>query len=159
MAMSEHPISPTDYAAQAIVRLINSSPRTPSRTQIANVLLKCGWHDASDESAELATEVRAAMARADAATAACGNLHAGPAFDKAEALAIKRSDELRALVARLPSPPRTFGDIALMAEIACHYADRDANGRMEDLDDDDGFHASAARLIEAILQFAEARHA
>jgi len=157
--MIEQIVLTADQAADEIVRLINSSPWTPSKTQIADVLLKCGWHDASDENGELATEIRAAIARKDAAIAACGNLHAGPALDKAEVLASKCCDELRALVGRLPSPPRGFADIAVMAEIAFHYANHDVNGRLEELDDDDWFHASAARLIEAVLQLAEARHA
>ena len=113
----------------------------------------------SHENAELATEIRAAMARKTAAETACGKLHAGPEFDRAGALAHKRCDELRALVARLPNPPRTFGDLALMAEIAFHHAVRDANGRMHALDDDDMFNLSAARLIEAVLQLGEVRHA
>ena len=145
-------------AADAIVHLINSSPRTPSKTQIADVLLNCGWCDATAQNGELAAEIRLAMAREDAAIAACGNL-LGPAFDRAAALASKRSDELRTLVARLPSPPRTLRDIALLAEIAFHHADRDRSGRMLELVSDDGFRASAARLIQAVLQFVEARHA
>ena len=59
----------------------------------------------------------------------------------------------------MPNPPRTFADIALMAEIAFHYADHEVNGCMEELDDDDKFISSSARLIEAVLHFAEARHA
>jgi hypothetical protein len=46
-----------------------------------------------------------------------------------------------------------------MAEIAFHYADHEVNGCMEELDDDDKFISSSARLIEAVLHFAEARHA
>jgi hypothetical protein len=102
----------------------------------------------------LAAEIRAAMAREDAAIAAYGKLLPGPECDRAEAIVEKCDRELRALIAQLPSPPRAFGDLALMAEIAFHYADHDVNGRMEELDDDDVFHASAARLIEAVLQFA-----
>jgi hypothetical protein len=153
MAMSEHPITPADHAAQAIVDLINASPRTPSKTQIADVLLKSSW-GTGDENAELAAEIRAAMSRETAAIAACGKLHAGPAFDGAEAFANKCADELRALEVRMPSPPQSFADIALRAEIALHCADRDVNGRMNELDHEDIFHASAARLIEAVLQFA-----
>ena len=157
--MIEQTAFTADQAAEEIVRLINSSPRTPSRAQIADVLLKCGWHGASDENAELATEIRAAMAQKTAADTACGKLHAGPEFDRAEALVNKRCDKLRALVARLPSPLRTLGDLPLMAEIAAHHAVRDANGRMHALDYGDMFDLSAAHLIQAVLQLAEVRHA
>ena len=54
----------------------------------------------------------------------------------------------------IPNPARTFADIALGAEIALHCADRDPNGSMKELDED-MFHASAARLIAAVLQFVE----
>jgi len=162
-------IAPTpDQVAQAIIDLINSQPRSPTKDELAAIIgkvtlpapgasvpmLRAEW-DA------LAAEIRAAMARKTAAETACGKLHAGPEFDRAEALAHKRCDELRALVDRLPSPPRTFGDLAFMAEIAAHYAVRHANGRMHalELDNGDMFDLSAARLIEAVLQLAEARHA
>lgn len=150
-----------EQISRAVLDLVNSRPRTPSLSELTALIAdhmeglgQPAYAEAPTDfsNSALATEIREAMARSDAATAACGNLLAGPAFDKAAALSEKRCDELRALVARVPSPPRTFGDIALMAEIARHYADRDRNGRMEDLDDYDGFHSSAARLIQAVLQ-------
>jgi hypothetical protein len=153
-------------AAAEFHTLINSKPQSPTKDELATIIAKAALPapDASvprlrAEWEALAAEIRAAMAQEDAAIAACGDLDAGPAFDKADALVDKCRDELRALVARLPNPPRTFADIALMAEIAFHYADHEVSGCMEELDDDDKFISSSARLIEAVLQFAEARHA
>jgi hypothetical protein len=61
------------------------------------------------------------------------------------------------LAMRIPSPPRRFEDLALLAEVALHYADCIGERRMKELDDDDVFVSSAARLIEAVLQFAKVR--
>jgi len=156
-ALSTEIISNPAIAAAAadIHTLINSMPRSPTKDELAGIIAKVAL-PASDASVPklraerdaLAAEIRAALSRENAAVAACGEL-LGPAFDRAEALLEKCSEELRALASQIPSPPRTFDDLALMAEVAFHYADHDVDGRMEELDDDDLFHASAARLIEA----------
>jgi len=161
-ALSTEIISNPAIAAAAadIHTLINSMPRSPTKDELAGIIAKVALR-ASDASVPklraerdaLAAEIRAALSPENAAVAACGEL-LGPAFDRAEALLEKCSEELRALASQIPSPPRTFDDLALMAEVAFHYADHDVDGRMEELDDDDLFHASAARLIEAVLEFA-----
>jgi hypothetical protein len=68
----------------------------------------------------LAAELRAAMAAERAAAEIAAAAEVGPDDDAAEATRMQRHAEARALVGRLPSPPRTFGDIALLAEYAAH---------------------------------------
>jgi hypothetical protein len=141
-----------EQAADAILALINSRPRNPTSAEIAAVIRQFSPQDAAEET-PLAAQIRAAMAAKEAADEACAKPLDGPAFDEAEALCDQRRAELLVLARRIPSPPHTLEHVALLAELAFHFAVRDRNGRMEELEDDDMFMLFSARLIEAVLQF------
>jgi len=144
-------------AAQAIVDLINSRPQSPAAAEIAAIIEQCTDGGQVLETSPLPQQLRAAMAAETAAGTACYELPDGPALDSAVALYDRCHAEVLALARQIPSPPRRFEDLALLAEVAFHYADCIGEGQMKELDDDDVFMSSAARLIEAVLQFARVR--
>src|SRR5262245_303678 len=142
-----------DLIAKAIVDLNNSKPRNPTQAEIAATIepLLC-LESPALETSPLAAQVRAALAAETAAREACAKLPNGSAFDEAQALCDQRHAEVVELVSRIPSPPRRIEDLVLLAEVAFHYAERDRNGRMTELDGTLA-DSAAARLIEAVLRF------
>jgi hypothetical protein len=60
----------------------------------------------------------------------------------------------RGVEAQVANPPGSYGDVVALAEIVRSGADVRRDGRMAELDQDDVFQRPAARLVEAVLQFA-----
>jgi hypothetical protein len=142
-------------AATAIVALINSRAQSPWPQEIEAIIAKIAPGEApARHASELGHKIRAAIARADEAEQAMAAL-SREAFEAASALADQRHAELDLLEERLPNPPMTFGDIVIRAELANFGADKDRDKRtMSALHKGDCFERPAARLIEAVLQFA-----
>jgi hypothetical protein len=162
MTMSQHPITPADHAAQAIVDLINVSPRSPTKQEIAAIISKisspCPHSIAEPGHTELGRKIREAIARVDEAQRLCFSFD-----DDNEAANHQRDEreaELSALEAQIPNPPRSFWDIVARAQIAYLGADKECDDeRIMVAHSDDCFEGPAVRFIEAVLQFAEVRHA
>lgn len=111
-----------------------------------------GNHSASRDTGRLATDLRAAMVR-ESELSVTMDVPDGPAYDEARAAYEANWQHLRALVAQIPSPPRTFADIALRAEVAFHCSGGGSDGTMSELDAKDIFLWSAAHLVQSVLQF------
>ena len=62
-------------------------------------------------------------------------------------------DEVAALEAEIPNPPRCYEDLIARAEVAFHGGDVVGGKLMEAECDEDVFIGPAGRLIEAVLQF------
>jgi hypothetical protein len=68
---------------------------------------------------------------------------------------------LNELANGLPTRPSSFADIVLRAQVARCHADKDLQGRLVGLSDDDRVDSeqeSAARLIAAVLDYAGIDH-
>jgi hypothetical protein len=152
---SSQPLA-VEQAATAIIALINSRPRCPSRDEIEAILNKITWAGATDSYDVV--EVRRVVARLAESREATGKLHDGPEFEAANGNIDRWKAKLDELEAQVPNPPRSFNDLVILAEIARAGADVGKDGGMVELDDDDCFERPAARLIEAVLQFGQAEN-
>jgi hypothetical protein len=159
--MAEQRITPAiEQAAQAVVDLINNKPQSPTLAEVMEIL----WQSAigkvslargpAPEETSLPAQVRSAMAAESTASRGCVEREDDRASDGAEVVYQRRLTELLVLISRIPNQPRTFEDIVLLAEVAFHFAECDDNGRMAEIDDDDVFLSAAARVVQAVLDFA-----
>jgi hypothetical protein len=138
-------------AAAEIVALINSRSQSPWPHEIEAIIAKVAPAEAPAlHVSELGHKIRAAIARVDEAERpASGD-------DAAIAVASTRWDELYRLEEQIPNPPQSFADLVIRAELAYFGADKDPDDRtMSALENGDCFGGPAARLIEAVLQFAQ----
>jgi hypothetical protein len=165
--MAEQRITPAiEQAAQAVVNLINSRPHGPSCAEIAEIMQQSAIRnqrvsssrDLAPEETSLPAQLRSAIAAECTASRACVEREDGRASDDAAVVYQQRLTELLALISRIPNQPRTFEDIVLLAEVAFHFAECDDKGRMAEIDDDDLFLSAAARVVQAVLDFAGMRH-
>ena len=144
----------SEEAAAAIVALINSSPRSPRQDEIEAILARIMPAPATDVPiSDLRIRLRKAMANSDAALRVASRLPPGAECDLAEAERAQWLDEIAAMEAEIPNPPRSFEDLVARAEIARYGGDVVAGKLMEAEDEEDVFLGPAARLIEAVLQF------
>lgn len=143
-------------ATAAIVALINSSPRSPRQDEIEAILARIGAAPATDAPiSDLRIRLRKAMAKADAALQIACGLLPGAECDFAEAERAQWLEEIAAMEAEIPNPPRSFEDLVARAEIARYGGDVVDGKLMEAEDEEDVFLGPAGRLIEAVLQFAK----
>jgi hypothetical protein len=112
--------------------------------------------DLAPEETSLPAQLR--IAAECTASHACVEREDGRASDDAAVVYQQRLTELLALISRIPNQPRTFKDIVLLAEVASHFAECDDKGRIAEIDDDDLFLSAAARVVQAVLDFAGMRH-
>jgi len=146
--MVEHSHS-VSTAAAAIVGLINSSPRSPRQEEIEAIIAKVAPAEAPAlHVSELGRKLRADLARFDA--------WLGKDVSDADWDDVWGSDwnEIYRLEAQIPNPPRSFADVVARAELAYFGADKGPDNRTMDLEEGDCWEGPAARLIEAVLQFA-----
>src|SRR5262245_48916723 len=111
-------------AAAAIVRLINSSPRSPRQEEIEAILVRVeplAQNEAPPISG-LRIRLRKAMAGYNEALGVAAK-SLGPEFDRAEAEQTAWGEEIAALEAEIPNPPQCFEDRVARAEIARHGGD------------------------------------
>ena len=154
--LSTMPNLSSEEAAAAIVALINSSPRSPRQDEIEAILARIMPAPATDVPiSDLRIRLRKAMANSDAALRVASRLPPGAECDLAEAERAQWLDEIAAMEAEIPNPPRSFEDLVARAEIARYGGDVVAGKLMEAEDEEDVFLGPAARLIEAVLQFAK----
>jgi len=141
-------------AAAAIVALLNSSPRSPRPDEIEAILKRVGATAAHEAPiSDLRIRLRKAMAKADTALQVASRLLPGAECDRAEAERAQWLDEIAAMEAEIPNPPRSFEDLVTRAEVARYGGDVVDGKLMEAEDEEDVFTGPAARLIEAVLQF------
>jgi hypothetical protein len=150
--------TPAHQAAVAIVELINSSPRSPRIEEIEAVIAGAFFGGPAPAPSPLLAKAKAIMARKDAVVRTIGRLLDGPEFDDGEAELTRLQAELEDLEAEIPSPPQSFGDLVVRAEIARYGADVRKDGTMAEAGDDDVFVGPAARLVEAVLQMGASSH-
>src|SRR6185503_6772805 len=94
-------------AAAAIVALINSSPRSPRPDEIEAILKRVGATAAHEAPiSDLRIRLRKAMAKADTALQVASRLLPGAECDRAEAERAQWLDEIAAMEAEIPNPPR-----------------------------------------------------
>jgi hypothetical protein len=137
-----------EQAAQAILALINSSPRTPTQEAIAAIIANVapstpvlGDHAASERTEEL----KAAIAVVEAAEEAYEVTDESDDLDE-----LYRSFEARC-EAIWAIPPRTLADLQLRAMIAKHRGDP----WVKPSDCDAFTDQAVAELIDAVLRFGE----
>jgi hypothetical protein len=134
-------------AAAAIVALINERPQSPRQDEIEAIIAKVAPAAPALHVSELRHRIRAAIARVDEAERA--------GEDAADAVASTGWDELYRLEEQIPNPPQSFADLLIRAELAYFGADKERDDRtMSALEKGDCLGGPAARLIEAVLQFA-----
>jgi hypothetical protein len=100
-------------------------------------------------------EVRRAAARLHESYEHAGKLPPGADFDAANAETARWRAALKELEDQVPTPPCSYGDLMVLAEITRFGADVEENGRMADLVADDAFVRPTMRLIEGVLQFGQ----
>jgi hypothetical protein len=146
---------PVQEAAAEIVRLINASPRSPRQEEIEAILAKA-VPSGTAPATPLLTKIRKTAARLDEAFDALGKVKPG---DPVEAGAQARIDQLEGdledLEGQIPNPSQSLADLLAWAEIARAGADIRKDGTMAETTERDVFTRPAARLIEAVLQFAK----
>jgi hypothetical protein len=168
------PITP-EQAATALQRLINASPRSPTKAEIVAIIERAvattqfGDYTISELDArirDLVPKVRAA------------SLEAGRSIDQtlewvaAEAKVEQLEEHLHALEREAYAKPAvTMADVQTRATIAAYWSDDrdtvttghvgDGSGPVEWLDDKnaDPYEHALARLLEAVLQVGERRGA
>lgn len=142
------------HAAADIVRLINSSPRSPRQEEIEAIIANVVTSGIAPAT-PLLMKIRETATRLHEAYDVLGNVHpADKAADQAaQARVDEFQDELEELGDQIASPPQSFTDLVAWAEIALSGADLRADGTMGEAEEDDVFLRPAARLIEAVLQF------
>jgi hypothetical protein len=147
-------ISPIQQAAAAIVRLINSSPRSPRQEEIEAIIANVATSGIAPAT-PLLTKIRETATRLHEAYDVLGSVHpADKAADQAAQARIDElQDELEELGDQIASPPQSLTDLVAWAEIAHSGADVRADGSIGEAEDDDVFLRPAARLIEAVLRF------
>jgi hypothetical protein len=141
--------------AAAIVALINSSPRSPSQDEIEAILAK---HVPTGTAlvTPVLVKIRETAALLDEAFDAYGKVKPGDAVEAGVQARIDQLEgELENLEGQIPNPPHTFADLVAWAEIARAGADVRHDGTMAETTERDVFTRPAARLIEAVLQFAD----
>ena len=98
------------------------------------------------------SDIRAKISELGVAYDVLGKLDNGPECDAADAVVERLKAELCELEEQIPSPPRSYADIRMRAELALYWSAESHRG-----------HAAARRrwsstfmadLIEAVLQFA-----
>jgi hypothetical protein len=141
----------TDHIAACaaeIVALINASPRTPRVDEIAAIIAKARAPSLSTHSPLLARaqEIYARMN----STSTLDGLEADAVIDKA-------CEDLVALDAEIPRPPRSFADLVARAQIAFAAGEVREDGTLGEAEDGDIFEGPAARLVEDVLRFARGR--
>ena len=166
MAKDRHPLTPSaphdrltaEQAAAAIVNLINSQPHSPRQADIAAIVARAVADPMkpmpvpAQSVSPLVLKIRAAIGLADAAEQADCEVASHDIEDEARSTALveQRNAELYELVAQFPDPPCSPEHGLIRAEVAYHFADKDAEGRLI-FNDDDCTAGPAARLIKAIL--------
>ena len=148
--------NPIQEAAAQIVALIHSSPRSPRQDEIEAIIAGVGA-TAPEEAppiSDIRIRLRKAMAKADAAFQISNHL-LGAEFDIAEAEGLQWQAEIAAMEEEIPNPPRSFEDLVARAEVARYGGDIVDGKLMEAENEEDVFTGPAARLIEAVLQFAK----
>lgn len=136
-------------AAAAIVRLINSSPRSPRPEEIEAVIAKAVVVSAMPPLPPEHLEYRRLVAEIE-------QMHARDEEEE-EALTLA-SDRAMAMEDKVWSQPaRTLADVLFRGEIALY----NENGVMEYLDRSDGYYdeRSVAQLIRAVVDVLGGRHA
>ena len=130
--------------------MINSRAHSPWPHEIEAIIAKVAPAEAPAlHVSELGHKIRAAIARVDEAE------RSTPGVDAVDAVVSPRWDDLRLLEKQIPNPPMTFSDLVIRAELAYFGADKDPDDRtMSALENGDCFGRPAARLVEAVLQFA-----
>ncbi len=150
--MSNAPFA-TQQAAAEIVALINSRSQSPWPHEIEAIIAKAIAPDRQPST--LLPKVREAVARLNEGFQFLGPQHPGSEEeDAAEAEVSRRQAALEELEKQDPNPPHSYGDLVALAEIARAGAEVRCDGRMAELDQRDVFQRPAARLVEAVLQFA-----
>ena len=150
--MSNAPFA-TQQAAAEIVALINSRSQSPWPHEIEAIIAKAIAPDRQPST--LLPKVREAVARLNEGFQFLGPQHPGSEEeDAAEAEVSRRQAALEELEKQVPNPPHSYGDLVALAEIARAGAEVRCDGRMAELDQRDVFQRPAARLVEAVLQFA-----
>jgi hypothetical protein len=156
-----------DHIADQILALINSQPRTPTKDELAAIIIETiGMGAIAAPSAnaiseldarvrELAAEARAAERKFYAIDEMADPAGWAAAEDKVDAL----KDRMRALAAEVYAAPVT--DVQACASLATFWGDGWGDGDdcpPEGIDDDaDVYLHALARLLEAVLQAAGRR--
>jgi hypothetical protein len=134
-----------DQAADKIVRLINASPWTPSKSQIADALLKSGWHATEPAPSPEHLAYRKIVAEIERCNGPDlpDNEETDAALSRLQEQACELETEIWA------KPAKTLADLLLRAEIAlCNE-----NGVMSSLEDPGAYYddRANAQLIRAVL--------
>jgi len=142
-----------EHAADAIIALINSRAQSPTKDELVAIILDNFGAGVSPRSGtaslppnNLVTRIREALARAEEA-------YRPLASSDCDEKAVDRAlVDLDAVEAQLSNPPRSDVDVLSRALIAFFWTNKE-DGQMRELDSDDRYERSAARLIECVLQF------
>jgi hypothetical protein len=155
-------IASVQQAAEAIVALINASPRSPRIEEIEAVIAKCVPSNAVASPAPtppLLAKIRDAARRLEETFDVYGKIRPGdPNEDTVTAKLDQIQAELEDLEGKIPSPPRSFVDLVAWAEIARAGAGIHKDGTIAETQEDDVFQRPAARLMEAVLQMGACGH-
>jgi hypothetical protein len=146
-------VSITDAAAE-IVRLINSSPRSPTQAEIEAILDKA-VPSVAPPATPLVAQIRETAERLHEAFNVLGKVQPSDRAgeEAAQAKIDELQDRLEELGEQIPDPPKAVADLVAWAEIAHAGADVRRDGTMAEATSGDVFDRPAARLIEAVLQF------
>jgi hypothetical protein len=141
----------TDHIAAAaaeIVALINASPRTPRVDEIAAIIARAAAPAPAADSPLLARaqEIYARLK----STATLNGREADAVIDKA-------FEDLQALEAEIPRPPRSFADLVALAQVAFAAGEVQEDGTLAETANGDIFEGPAARLVEDVLRFARSQ--
>jgi hypothetical protein len=137
------PTSSIDQVSQAIADLINSSPRSPTKAEIANIIIRAS--PKPDEALALSAEhmeyrrLVAEISRLE--WEGCSEETLDPLTDRAKEFERKTWS----------TPAKTLADVLLRGEMARHH--NSENGTLEGLNDSNGYFdtRSAAQLIKAVI--------
>jgi len=141
-------------AAAAIIRLINSSPRSPRQDEIEAVLAKAMAPQpmASPTPSAMPPLSPEHLQYREAIAEIARNEKAPPGLSDEESDAFhgRLAEQEMALARKIwATPAKTLADVLLRAEVALH----NENGIMENLDDPEAYYCerSAAQLIQAVI--------
>jgi len=151
--MTESSVLTIKQAAAAIVGIINASPRSPRQAEIEAIIARAAVSATMVSLSHAQARVLEAVHELVAAEGALGEDPDDDAMDACGAL----RDRVDETAKGLPAQRSSIVDIILRAQVAWCHADRDPQGRLIGLSDDDDAsddQATAAQLIRAVLQFA-----
>ena len=146
-----------EQAATAMQQLINASPRSPTKAEIAAIMARVAPVAAAPTVPDRVQRIRDAIAKikADEDVLFGGTC---PEDDDPRRVEYQNrvdagKDVLDALARQVPMRPREFSDVLSIAEVANYWADRELDGAMSHLQREDAypFDHFATRLVVAVM--------